>query len=509
MNRIRFMLLLALMVILSSVLSHAGSLEVQVGEFSVTGAADKDELKSALTSLLVSRLTGDGITTVDSQAGADFRVFGSYTSFGAVFSIDATVKNAAGVVIGRTFVQGQGADDLIPAVGRLAEQLRPVIKGGASGVVMKAGAKPVEPVAPPVPVVAGAAADSVTQMTTLKGDVVAAPAGDIIRMTPAGQPVPRQTRIDGELMGIAPGRALPGGDRELVLADARKVYLYIQGDGLKKIAEYTIKGEGKALALDTADADNDGQVEVYVTVMDREELKSIALAIGEQGFTPIAERLPYYFRAISVAGKGKQLFAQQIGKDRDDFYGDVCRVIKKGNAFTLGDPVKLPNYANIFSFNRFAAADGKLRTVLVDADGNLRILDESGAELWKGSDRFGGSEVYFQRDEQQMQPLSIDRYRWRFIEQRIEVTADGQIIVPRNSGVMVLGNSRSYSRNSVFGFAWNGASLEERWHTKDSPNYLADFFYDAERKELVILEQVQKSGIFSKGASAISVKKVE
>jgi hypothetical protein len=61
----------------------------------------------------------------------------------------------------------------------------------------------------------------------------------------------------------------------------------------------------------------------------------------------------------------------------------------------------------------------------------------------------------------------------------------------------------------VYSFAWNGAALEERWHTKPSQNYLADYAYDEARKELVLLEVVKKPGMFEQGASAISIKKVE
>jgi hypothetical protein len=321
--------------------------------------------------------------------------------------------------------------------------------------------------------------------------------------------VAQLTRIEGEMIGLAPGRKLSGGEREFVLADKKKVYLYRQGTGLTKSAEYLLKGEGAILSLDSADIDRDGQLEVYVTVMDQEVLVSQVLAVTDQGFSVLADRLPYYFRAIALNGGERSVVAQEIGKEKEDFYGPVRRVVKKGSSFTTGEAIKLPKQVNLYSFNQFTAADGKRQYIIFDADGNLRILSEAGEELWKGSDRYGGSEVYFKRDEQQMQNLAMDRYRWRFLEQRIEVTAAEELIVPRNSGFMDFGNSRAYSKNSLFGFVWNGASLDERWHTKESPNYLADFFFDAERKELVLLEQVKKDKLFGKGASTITTKKIE
>ena len=72
-----------------------------------------------------------------------------------------------------------------------------------------------------------------------------------------------------------------------------------------------------------------------------------------------------------------------------------------------------------------------------------------------------------------------------------------------------MGDSRSYNKNSIYAFAWNGATLDELWHTKLSQNYLSDYLYDEARKELLLVEVVKKEGLIDMGASAISVKKIE
>src|SRR6266567_1479476 len=72
---------------------------------------------------MMSRLTGDTIIAVDSPAGVDITVTGSYVVFGKVFSIDAVAKNSSGNVVARAFAQGDSQDELIPAVGKLAKSL--------------------------------------------------------------------------------------------------------------------------------------------------------------------------------------------------------------------------------------------------------------------------------------------------------------------------------------------------------------------------------------------------
>jgi hypothetical protein len=61
----------------------------------------------------------------------------------------------------------------------------------------------------------------------------------------------------------------------------------------------------------------------------------------------------------------------------------------------------------------------------------------------------------------------------------------------------------------LFSFAWNGASLDEKWHTRQSQNYLADYAYNEDTNELFLMEVVKKEGLFDKGASAVSSIKVE
>lgn len=474
----------------------AAPYKVQVTEFTVTGADNAQELKSVLKNLLSSRIATSGMLVVDDAEGVSASVGGSYISIGKTFSIDASVKSASGEMLGRRYVQGDNQEDLIPAIGRLAEKLRellPAVAVGESSVTTVA-TKGIA--AAPFPV----DKSSALQPSKMSSE-------DIVRSAPAAKPMLQQTRIEGTLHGIAPGRKLAGNEREYIVADARSVYVYRQAESLRKVHEYSLKGEGKILSIDTADVDGDGVLEVYVTVMDREELVSQALLLSNQGFILIAADLPYFFRGVEI-NKQKKLYAQQTGRSSDDYYGNVCQVVKRGNSYTLGEPVKLPKNVNIHAFNRIADTAGKLLTVFIDTDGNLRVADEAGKELWKGNDRFGGSEVYFLKDEQQMQNMALDRYRWRFIEQRITVLPNGEIVMPRNSGNFI-GNSRSYSKNSIYAFVWNGATLDERWHTKERSSYLADYFYDAEHKEMVTLEQVQKEGLFSKGASVILTNKIE
>ena len=130
-------------------------------------------------------------------------------------------------------------------------------------------------------------------------------------------------------------------------------------------------------------------------------------------------------------------------------------------------------------------------------------------ELWRSNDKFGGSELFFQKDDANPR-VTGDKFRSIFMNQRIQVTAKGEVLVGKNDGFWVLGDARSYKKGAVYCMVWNGSSLEEKWRTRDTQNYMPDYFYDEARNELLILQTVQRPGIIGdRGASSLAIKKVE
>jgi len=140
MKRFYGILVLSLFLVpLYAAAAMGGVVKVHVGAFSITGAPKGDELKAALPQLLASRLSSDKVVVVDSSSVAELEVTGSYIGFGRVFSVDVTARNARGEVVQRSYIQGEGEDDLIPAMGRLARQLGEALKlkaGSADSVVL-------------------------------------------------------------------------------------------------------------------------------------------------------------------------------------------------------------------------------------------------------------------------------------------------------------------------------------------------------------------------------------
>jgi len=459
----------------------AAPLTAFVEPFKIVGGADA-EMSATLQTLLMSRLASQAIHVQESGKGAQALIKGSYIQLGKVFSVDVTVRDPSGAIVARAFEQGERQEDVLTAVTKVAEKLQGFLLGTASQDSTDQAQLAASALPPSKP--------------QAKSDVVRV---DVIGKSQSSGTVGQ--RMPEVYVGIAPLNTNSEG-REVYLLRERSLHVVRHGTKSEELAQTGFGSDEKALAVDTADLDGDGIPEAYVTVMLGEELASQVWVYRDKKLVRLAKNLPYYFRAL-----GLELYAQQMGRV-EDFYGPVLKVKLGKSGYEYTNPIKLPKFGTIFNFNRFKDQDGNDKFVVLHPDGYLMVFSDSGEELWRSNDKYSGTEVYFTRDDQERIRFTGSAVRKVFLDQRVTVTGRGELVVPANSG-WVIGNSRNYSKSTIYGFIWNGVALEEQWHTNVSQNYLADYFYDEARKELVLLEVVKKEVPGEKGASAIYLKKVE
>jgi hypothetical protein len=455
------------------VFATAGPIKAYVAEFAIT-PPETGGLKTTLQTLLSSRMASEAILPVAAASEAEVLITGSYTQIGKMFSLDAVAKLSSGRTLSTVFEQGESLDDLIPALGKIAARLKTEILQRYP----QAGAA------------AAASQPSASAAQALPGSL---PGGSLWL----------SQRIKGAQMGVAPALSRSEG-REVFLAESHALRVYLQEKTLKLLAEIQFPLKEKIVSVDSVGADKDGNPRVFVTIMDGESPASKIFIYQNKQLKLVAGKLPYLFRAIAFNGGEAKVYAQEMGTT-EDYYGDLYEVSLAGTTVEKKNPIKLPRYANIFNYNRVTGPDGKSYATVLSTDGYLVVYSLEGEEIWRSSEKFGGSETFFLRDNSANVKDTFEKTRWRFIDQRITVTKDGQVIVPQNYGFFVVGNNRSYSKYSLVSFTWTGSSMEERWRTKQSQNYLADYFFDQETREFVLLEVVQKEGLFGSGGSTVRV----
>jgi hypothetical protein len=494
---------LILMLLLCAVSVQAAQIRVFVADMNVIGVQNRDEMKTTLQMLLSSRLNSEKIMAVGSAAEADVVVTGTYVTIGKVFSVDALAKTAGGKTITRAFIQGENQDELIPAVGKLADKLSVELeKTYTAGLPSAAAVSTVLPVPAPL----GAAKSDFIKN---EPQVRPAPAGEFIKPADyerTGSGGWQSKRLQGAANLMATGKFLPDGSREIFLAENRRLVYYRQGVEMKLVAETEFRNTEKILSVDTVEG-SDGSLDIYVTIVRSSDLASQVWQVKGDKLVQVAEGLPWFFRSFSLAGGPKKLYAQPMGRDAD-FFGDIAEATRAGSTISLKNPVKMPRYGDIYSFNQFRDREGKTFSVVINPDGYLIVYDQNLQELWRSNDKFGGSELYFQKEDANPR-VTANIFRSIFMNQRVQVTSKGEVLVGKNEGFWVLGDARSYKKGAVYNMVWNGSSLEEKWRTKDTQNYMPDYCYDEARNELLILQTVQRPGLSERGASSLAIKKVE
>ncbi|NJD91903.1 MAG: VCBS repeat-containing protein [Geobacter sp.] len=481
---IRCKILITTVLLATAAIAGAEPLRTYIGSFNAVGTPNGAELKTLLPALLLSRLDPEVFTAVDRRDAAEAEITGSYVVFGKTFTLDATVKTIGGNLLAKGFEQGEREDDAPAALGKLAATLGKGVAAGQAKVATARQPQPaIAPAAPSMPVTQ-AAADQ----------------GRLFRETWNSSP------LDGALVAIACGKKLPSGERELFVASNRALFYYRLGNELKKIATAELPANTQIIALDAADIDNDGNMEIFVTAIDRETLASRVLTTAGDSLKTVAADLPYYFRSLTLSGSDRKIYAQQMSME-SDFYGPVSEVVKSGDKFTTIRPLRLPENANIYTVSSLKQGTDSGFTV-ISSEGLLTALAPNGEQLWQSSDRFGGSETHFKREAEPSRSSSGDGFRWIFLQQRLYRTADGALLLPRNDGAMVAGNMRSFSKHSFHLLQWSGATFRELGQSSVRPGYLADYCFDPSSGELITLEVTQKEGLLTRGKSAISVVKV-
>jgi hypothetical protein len=454
-------------------LATAGQIKAYVGEFAIT-PPEAGGLKTTLQTLLSSRMASEAILPVGSASDAEVLITGSYTQIGKIFSLDAVAKLNSGRTLATIFEQGESLDDLIPALGKISARLKAEIL------------QRYQQASAPAPTQAAPFAAQPVQTGSLPGGSVWL-----------------SQRIKGAQMGLTP-LANSAEGREIFVAESHALRVYRQEKSLKLLTEVQLPLREKIISVDCAGADQDGHPRVYVTIMDGEAPASKIYSYQDKQLKLVASKLPYLFRAIAFNGGETKIYTQEMGIT-EDYFGDLYEVSGTGANVQKNNPIKLPRYANIFNYNRVTGPDGRSYATVLSTDGYLVVYSPEGEEIWRSSEKFGGSETFFLRDNATNVKDTYEKARWRFIDQRITVTKDGQIIVPQNYGFFVVGNNRSYSKYSLVSFNWTGSSMEERWRTKQSQNYLADYFFNQDSREFVLLEVVQKEGLFGSGGSTVRV----
>jgi hypothetical protein len=284
---------------------------------------------------------------------------------------------------------------------------------------------------------------------------------------------------------MAMGDFTGDGTMKVAISDGQGVYIYdLTKTGIKELWADKGSTNDQIIALDAGDINKNGIPELFVTDYTRSGLRSFVLEYRDGKFVRIWDEVRLHFRVIEAPDGSPQLYGQGEGNTAP-FEGPVRPYVWRGTQYVPGQPVPLPKaFPNIYGFLPVDLdGDGSTKIVVLDHLDHLRVFDKAGTEIFRSSDRYGGSELTLEFDPARsgtnpksgIQPTQL-MLQGRMYFQDIMGDGKKQLIVPRNTpSTGYIFQTRLYDRGKIVALAWDTLGMQQLWETREMPGFLADY----------------------------------
>jgi len=499
---------------LTSRLSRAGKVQV----------VERKETEKALE-MVTGSLNEDSARRTGEKLNADFVLFGSLTVFGNSISIDAKIIDVSGKQPMLTFFeQSQGMDEVIGRINMIASNINEKIFG-----IKTATAAP--PPASSTPAPENQKRDiHAHPETLLKGDVSGEDPslqtrenllyGDHRRARELSTKFWKSHNFKSFLHGLALGDVDKDGKVETVVAGAHSIRIYrYENRRLIKIEEIKESKYLYFIGVDIADINNNGYPEIFVTSLSlgKNSVRSFVLEYNGKKYVKIVDGMPWYFRVVKLPDKMPILLGQknigggpfaagaihQMTWENSDYLPSV-KVLKSGQVNVLG--AALGDSMN-------SGDDLVLAYTKTD---RLKIFTAGGGEEWTGSDRLGGSSLYY------VLPTTDPGIENRqYLSMRVtiyDMDKDGknEVIAVKNKEMAgsLLKSFRKFTKANFVSLTWDGLGLVPNWKTRQISGHIRDFAigdFDNDGKNELVAGVVIKEGsiVFTTPKSTIIAYEIE
>jgi len=450
-----------------------GIYDILASRISVEGriaVIDRSRVERALYEERPMRLDEAVAAKIGMRVEADFIVLGSITKVGEYISLDARLisiteeKPPLGV-----FTQTKGIDDVMVKIGDFAQDIGNKILGRRA----TAGRFP-EP---------GKSPQIQRERTRLSTEGFR-----------------KSQTFAFEVRGLDIGDVDGDKKNELVVMDHNNLYIFrYDGERLSLFQKIEAGYQYDFLTLDVADINRNGHAEIIVTAVVEDDLRSFIVEYEEGRFRKITEKAGWFFRVLEHPKEGSILMGQQMGSE-GLLVGPIYKMVWKKTSFEKGSKMPFPKETKVYGLTvGDVRGTGKPDLIVFDRLETLSILTEDGKAVWRGRDRFGGTNNYYETKRKKVEPYRPPESPfWReYIPGRIlvrDLDSDGipEVIVNKNEFVTgsTVEKLRLYEKGEIDNLVWEENKLTTNWRTREINGYIADYqVKDVENKgedELVV-----------------------
>jgi TolB-like protein len=500
---------------------------------------DKDAVLEELKKANVKEMSLNDAYKIGKKLSSDYVVWGSITKIGSSISIDGKLvdieSNKSDVGF---FTQSQNLDEIIPKVNDFSQRIVQHILGTLPPVITAA------PVNPPATAASTPTAPGSSKESQIIAGMKSGKKGtltSVINPEYINSPDPFNKRgfwmsqqFPTEFKGMAIGDVNGDGLNEVVTIDAHNVYIYQKvGEGLKLLEKIAGKPYDTYLAVDVADINKSGVMQIFVTSINTTNLDSFVLEYKDKKYTKIASDLSWFLRVLDTPSGIPLLLCQDLGTLMKPFDTQIYEMIWRDGKYIADQKMKIPIGLAIYglAIDNLGTGGGEKVIAFDDLD-YLCIFDKTNKQLtsmmtfggknkelvWRSDEVYGGSNN-FVANWNSGTPEDHRSDQGFYLNQRILTYSKNngekkEIIIIKNlsSSGRVLSRLKLFTSCEIYDLEWDGLGMAENWRTKKINGYVADYAIkdiDNDGKPEIVLALVLSVGASVKDRSVIVVYKLD
>jgi hypothetical protein len=278
--------------------------------------------------------------------------------------------------------------------------------------------------------------------------------------------------------GISMGDVDGDGKIETVVVTPNDVIVYRAESGkFYKAHEIKASSSRYHIGVDVADINENGIPEIFVTSLTA-AIDSVVFEYDGKAFQKIVDGTSWYFRVADVPGRGKILLGQKHRMSRP-FSGRIYDMIWQNSAYEPEAEIKTPREIQVMGFGLGDILNDKQETAAAyRKDDRIQIIDANGKEMWRSSERYGGSTLYsLGEKERRSQVRNFIYYPMRLLVTDANGDGENEMIVVKNHDVARghLEKYRKFTNAHFESMTWDGLGMQTRWRTRKISGFIRDY----------------------------------